>query len=62
MQGASNEPSVANRDARGETLLRDTNQTAESREDHSPERLIDQTALAGLGHMTSGLLLIGDLP
>lgn len=46
-------------DARGETLLRDTNQTIDIPKTQTPEQLIDQAALAGLGHMTSGLSPIG---
>ena len=49
-------PSVTNIDARGETLLRDdAGLPTDNKDQLSSERLIDQTALAGLGHLTSGL-------
>jgi polyhydroxyalkanoate synthase len=50
---------VAGSDARGETLLRDTHQSNDSQNNLSPEQLIDQTALASLGQLTSGLSPIG---
>ena len=39
--------------------MRDTNQTTDIPKAQSTEQLIDQAALAGLGHMTSGLSPIG---